>query len=91
MNKVVILYGTLGCHLCDIAKQEVVNVTKNRVIIESVDIADDLYLFEKYGTKIPVLEIYGTFLFWPFTSDQVDQALDNAAQVVNKPNRRYLR
>lgn len=90
MNNVVTLYGTLGCHLCEIAEQEILNATKKKVVIENIDIADDLDLLEKYGTKIPVLDVFGTYLFWPFTSDQVNIALENTANI-HKQTRRYLR
>ncbi|MCZ2720299.1 glutaredoxin family protein [Marinomonas sp. 15G1-11] len=87
MNNRLTLYGTLGCHLCDEAKQEILKSMAKEVDIDYVDIANDTSLFELYGTKIPVLEMAGTQLYWPFTSKDVDAVV---GVTLNK-RRRYLR
>ncbi len=41
--------------------------------IEAIDIADDSFLFELYGVRIPVVknEESGEELGWPFNSEQL--------------------
>lgn len=41
--------------------------------IEAIDIADDSFLFELYGVRIPVVknEESGEELGWPFDSEQL--------------------
>ena len=41
--------------------------------IEAIDIADDSFLFELYGVRIPVVknEESGEELGWPFDTDQL--------------------
>ena len=71
----LVLYGTLGCHLCDVAEQLLAReVDLDNVPIELVDIADDDQLVERYGVRIPVLTDLdsGIELGWPF--DAVDLA-----------------
>ncbi|MET0377817.1 MAG: glutaredoxin family protein [Spongiibacteraceae bacterium] len=79
-----ILYGTLGCHLCDDAEVLLAPllVSVSRVIgsdceIECVDIADDDALLERYGEHIPVLRrsADGVELNWPFDADAAYQLL----------------
>ena len=45
--------------------------------MESVEIAEDDGLLERYGTRIPVLrrEDSGAELDWPFSTDEVDRFL----------------
>lgn len=65
MQKLV-LYSTLGCHLCEEAKAII--HTDSRVELEVVDIADSKALFTLYGTRIPVVKnpAKGAELAWPF-------------------------
>lgn len=72
-----ILYGTLGCHLCDDAEALLVPVLVavsaeigSNCEIECVDIADDDALLERYGECIPVLRRVAddVELNWPFDS-----------------------
>ncbi len=67
----LILYGTLGCHLCDEA-QVVVAHALGRLARE-VDIADDDRLLECYGLRIPVLKRAdtGAEIDWPFGPEEV--------------------
>jgi hypothetical protein len=76
----LILYSTLGCHLCELALEEVdICLKQNNQIsdkafkIKEVDIADDLSLMEAYGTSIPVLYLAQSDarLYWPFDSQDV--------------------
>lgn len=66
-----ILYHTLGCHLCELAEEqiEIHNQVSEQVIsYTKVDIADDEKLVELYGIRIPVLAAKGLeeTLDWPF-------------------------
>jgi len=62
----LLMYSTLGCHLCEEAQQVVVAVLGQPVL--EVDIADDSELLERYGLRIPVLMApsQGKELGWPF-------------------------
>lgn len=70
-----ILYGTLGCHLCDVAEAllapllpSLSEVCGADCEIECIDIADDDVLLERYGATIPVLRRLDddAELSWPF-------------------------
>lgn len=64
-----VLYGTLGCHLCDVAEALLVaEMDANRHQVDAIDIAEDDRLLERYGEKIPVLAHLASAqeLAWPF-------------------------
>ena len=67
------LFGTLGCHLCEIAEAEVMPLVEHGLLVELVDIADPEDLTDVYGLRIPVLRRTdtGAELDWPFDTDQV--------------------
>ncbi|MDG9884465.1 glutaredoxin family protein [Pseudomonas putida CSV86] len=67
------LFGTLGCHLCEVAEALLMPLVEHGLLVELVDIADDQLLFERYGLRIPVLRRCdtGAELDWPFDVDQV--------------------
>lgn len=67
------LFGTLGCHLCELAEAEVMPLVEHGLMVELVDIADSEALFDAYGLRIPVLRRIdsGAELDWPFDSAQV--------------------
>ncbi len=72
--KTLVLYSTLGCHLCDVAKSLVWSeIRQQGFTLEEVDIADSDDLMEKYALRIPVLLIQGeeNDLGWPFDSGQL--------------------
>ncbi|MEL7045890.1 MAG: glutaredoxin family protein, partial [Pseudomonadota bacterium] len=65
----LILYGTVGCHLCEEANDLLNGLAPVFAELHwrQVDIADDDELFEKYGWLIPVLrDDRGSELRWPF-------------------------
>ena len=74
----LVLFQTLGCHLCE---EALVVMKASRKLdgaaLESIDIADDDELLERYGTRIPVLRRLdsGAELDWPFTSEEVARFL----------------
>ena len=67
------LFGTLGCHLCEIAEAEVMPLVEHGLLVELVDITDPQDLTDVYGLRIPVLRRTDTGgeLDWPFDTDQV--------------------
>lgn len=78
------LYGTLGCHLCEVAEQLLAaNLDFSRVQVELVDIADNSAgdserLMERYAERIPVLAhpATGMELGWPFAAADVAAWID---------------
>lgn len=67
------LFGTLGCHLCEIAEAEIMPFVERGLMVELVDITDPDDLTDVYGLRIPVLRRVGTGaeLDWPFESQQL--------------------
>ncbi|QVL44245.1 MAG: glutaredoxin family protein [Alcanivorax sp.] len=61
----VVLYTTLGCHLCEQARDMLLTVNP-QVDIHAVDIAEDDTLIAEYGERIPVLRRDDRELAWPF-------------------------
>ena len=72
----LILYSTLGCHLCEQAQQLCVQVLGEAV--PEIDIIDDDALYERYGVRIPVLQRQdnGMELGWPFDADAIMRFLE---------------
>jgi len=66
-------FGTLGCHLCEIAEAEIMPLVERGLLVELVDITDPEDLTDAYGLRIPVLRRVdtGAELDWPFDADQV--------------------
>ena len=67
-----ILYGTLGCHLCDEVEALLSPLLSIDCSIECIDISASDALLERYATTIPVLlRVRDTAeLHWPFDSVQ---------------------
>lgn len=67
------LFGTLGCHLCEVAEAVLMPLVDHGLLVELVDIAESEPLFESYGLIIPVLRRCdnGAELHWPFDTEQV--------------------
>ncbi len=85
-----ILYGTLGCHLCEVAETQLAALLaepqfqERAVAIECVDIADiddSDELLQRYGERIPVLRRVqdGAELNWPFDEDALRTLLQSCA------------
>ena len=73
------LFGTLGCHLCEVAEQQLIPLLQAGCRVEAIDIAEDDALLARYQTLIPVLRnARGDELHWPFNSEDA-QALWGAA------------
>ncbi len=67
------LFGTLGCHLCEVAEALLMPLVEHGLLVELVDIGEDEAMVERYGLRIPVLRRCdtGAELNWPFDADQV--------------------
>ena len=52
----LVLYSTLGCHLCEQAELLLLALPLTEpLVVEVVDISDDDALVQRFGTRIPVL------------------------------------
>jgi len=62
------LFGTPGCHLCEVAEGVLMPFVEYGLLVELVDIAESGPLVERYGLRIPVLRRIdtGQELDWPF-------------------------
>lgn len=69
----VLLYTTLGCHLCEKALAQLIHLQREgiRMQIESVEIADDDALMDSYGIRIPVVRVEDREIGWPFDIEQL--------------------
>jgi hypothetical protein len=67
------LFGTLGCHLCEVAEAMLMEFVEHGLLVELVDIAENEDWVEDYGLRIPVLKRIdsGAELDWPFNADEV--------------------
>lgn len=67
------LFGTLGCHLCEVAESELLPLVEHGLLVELVDISVSEALVEDYGLRIPVLRRVdtGAELDWPFEVEQI--------------------
>ncbi|WP_252273055.1 glutaredoxin family protein [Pseudomonas subflava] len=67
------LFGTLGCHLCEVAEALLMPFVQHGLLVELIDIAEREDWVEQYGLRIPVLRRNdtGAELDWPFDADQV--------------------
>lgn len=84
----LVLYGTVGCHLCDLAEAMLVQIlVSSPVDIYQQDIADDELLVEQYGTRIPVVynERNGQLLSWPFDEIQLQRWLQQQLLPAENP------
>ncbi|QBF27688.1 glutaredoxin family protein [Pseudomonas tructae] len=67
------LFGTLGCHLCEVAEALLMPFVEHGLLVELVDIAEHEGMVDTYGLLIPVLRRCDTAaeLRWPFDAEQV--------------------
>ena len=76
-NKQVLLFTTLGCHLCDQAHGMVNYLLENEserlqnVHLKLIEITEDDGLVERYGVRIPVLKFGNSELSWPFEIEEL--------------------
>ncbi|WP_298775378.1 glutaredoxin family protein [uncultured Shewanella sp.] len=69
-----VLYGTEGCHLCELAE---VLVADFQLSVHHQDICDDESLVKQYGISIPVLKQVktGQEIAWPFTQVEIQELI----------------
>lgn len=74
----LLLLGTEGCHLCEVAFKVLANIGLAEHIV-LIDIAEDENMVEQFGVHIPVLQdsLTKECLNWPFDEQQVIEWLDN--------------
>jgi uncharacterized membrane protein len=78
--KSVRLYGKEDCHLCEEARVILDTVAARLPLeVQVVDIEQDPVLHKLFMEHIPVVDLDGRRLYWPFTADDVLQALDPTA------------
>ncbi len=80
--KVLTLYSTLGCHLCEVAKETVWPLIRNRDFkLVECDIADSETLMDQYALKIPVLKCEGVEaeLAWPFGAEEFERFISDTS------------
>lgn len=68
------LFGTLGCHLCEVAEAMLMPfVVEEHLLVELVDISEDEALVDDYALRIPVLRRLDTRaeLEWPFETEEI--------------------
>jgi hypothetical protein len=67
------LFGTPGCHLCELAETLLLPFVEQGLLVELVDIAESEALVEDYGLRIPVLRRSDNAaeLNWPFDPAQL--------------------
>jgi hypothetical protein len=67
------LFGTLGCHLCEVAEAELLPFVEHGLLVELVDIVEQQTWLDRYALRIPVLRRSdsGAELDWPFEAEQV--------------------
>jgi hypothetical protein len=60
--KSIVIYSREGCHLCDIMIEELLPLIRDRLdlIVQDVDSRHDWY--EKYDTRVPVMEYDGELI-----------------------------
>jgi glutaredoxin len=59
LSSVVTLYGRPGCHLCDEARAEILNLGGDDLDLREIDIETDDRLLSAYVERIPVVELDG--------------------------------
>ena len=71
-TKTLLLYSGDGCHLCDQAKNIVLQVLPPDWCLKEINIRGVPQLEALYGVRIPVIAIAGgEEKGWPFTAGQV--------------------
>ena len=55
----VTLYGRPGCHLCDEARDAIVEIANGAIELREIDIEAEDRLLKRYLERIPVVEVDG--------------------------------
>lgn len=84
MAQELLLYTTVGCHLCEQAQDVLHAVTGNGAALRwaPVEISDDPALVAAYGLRIPVIRLAGhdADLGWPFDEAAVISYLSRCSE-----------
>jgi hypothetical protein len=73
----ITLYTTVGCHLCELAHQQLRQLNSDQFTVHTIDIALDDALVKQYGTMIPVIALPDqTTLAWPFEFHDIEALLN---------------
>ena len=78
MSKQLVLVSKPGCHLCDDAREIILDVLKAfpDVFFEEKNMLDDQELIDAYSEEIPVVLIDGKqHSFWRVDSERLSEAL----------------
>ena len=59
MTQLVTLYGRPGCHLCDEARDAIIELAAGEIELREVDIESEDRLLKRYLERIPVVEVDG--------------------------------
>jgi hypothetical protein len=74
------VFSRRGCHLCELLLDELALIVRGRAKIEVVDIDLAPGLSEKYGTRVPVVELGGRVLCeYRLEPRAIEDALENEA------------
>lgn len=74
----LLLYTTLGCHLCELAEEVALSVIDpDRYKLVKIEISESDELMERYGLRIPVMALQGQSaeIGWPFDAPQFAEFL----------------
>ena len=71
------LFSTAGCHLCELAVEQVHNLqAADNIQLQIIEIGDNDQLVEQYGIRIPVIKFSDdSELNWPFTQQDILQKI----------------
>lgn len=77
------LFSTAGCHLCDLAFEQVQTLPIAADIhLQVIEIGDDDALVDQYGIRIPVIKFSdNSELNWPFEQSDILQRLFVTAEL----------
>ena len=71
------LFSTAGCHLCELAVEQVHNLqAADNIQLQIIEIGDNDQLVEQYGIRIPVIKFSDdSEMNWPFTQQDILQKI----------------
>lgn len=74
------LLSTDHCTLCERALDLLTSMPELRGRrLDVVDVADDEALLARYGERLPVLQVGGRELDWPFSRDELARLLETVS------------
>ncbi len=76
MVSMLTLYSTDHCTLCEQALDWLFSMPElNGRALQVVDVADDDGLLQRFGERVPVLEVDGEEMTWPFDASLLRRLL----------------